>query len=250
MNKISCTPQRRASGLLGLLGLLSAACQAAPDMAGRWEGEAGIPGGALAMVVDLANGAGSVTLPGRGVKGAPLADLMVEDNGLRFTLAAAFSIPQASAPAARLRWQADGSLAGSFSQAGLEAPLSLRRTGPPQVDRPVPGTAVSPELTGTWRGRYELGGYPREVTLTLANQANGLGGGELLIVGKRTTRLPLDRVRQARGFLTLDAAGADIRVEGRWQPAGTGPARFDGQVVQGPFEAALTLTRDATGGRP
>ena len=95
-----------------------------------------------------------------------------------------------------------------------------------------------------------MGGYPREVTLTLANQANGLGGGELLIVGKRTTRLPLDRVHQGQSFLTLDASSAGIRVEGRWQPGGTGPARFDGQFMQGPFEAALTLTRDTTGGRP
>lgn len=248
MNEISRAQLRWAAS--GPLGLLTATAQAAPDMAGRWEGEARIPGGGLPMVVDLENSTGSVTLPGRGVKGAPLADLKVDGDSLRFTLAAAFAIPQASTPSAQLRWQIDGTLVGTFLQAGQEAPLSLRRTGAPQVDRPSPATAVSPDLTGTWRGRYELGGYPREVTLTLANQANGLGGGELLIVGKRTTRLPLDRVHQGQSFLTLDASSAGIRVEGRWQPGGTGPARFDGQFMQGPFEAALSLTRDTTGGRP
>lgn len=47
MNEISRAQLRWAAG--GLLGLLAATAQAAPDMAGRWEGEARIPGGGLAI---------------------------------------------------------------------------------------------------------------------------------------------------------------------------------------------------------
>jgi hypothetical protein len=216
--------------------------------AGRWQGEAAIPGAApLPMVLDLAPDArgawaGSVTLPGRGVKGAPLDGLSVAADGqVRAGLRAAFNgAPAEPAPLLALRMLPDGRLEGELRQGGHAARLQLQRSGPAQVDLPPPDTPLPPALAGTWRGRYELGGYPREVTLTLA--APPAAPGELLIVGKRRTQLSIDKVRANGGFMTLEASDAGIRLEGRWDARS---GRFDGEFIQGPFEAPLRLQRDA-----
>ncbi len=229
------------------------ACMAAHaqrgDVAGRWEGTAQIPGAPLAVVVDLSPSPaggwlGSIILPGRGTKGAPLRDIQLGPDGeLRFGLEAAFGPAAPPPPDAVLRLQADGALAGELHQAGHAAPLRLQRTGAAQVDRPPAATALAPGMEGTWTGRYELGGVPRDVTLTLANDPQGLGRGELVIVGKRTSTLAVDRVVQGREFVTLESTEVGYRIEGRWSAA---DRTIDGLVLQGPFEAPLLL-RQATG---
>lgn len=243
---------RKTRGLFRLLLValwLPATLCAAPDLAGRWEGEAAIPGAPLAVVIDIApdpqaGWLGSVILPGRGIKGAALADLKVSDGGLSFSLGAAFGIPTDPTPRAALQRQADGSLAGEWQQAGHSAALRLTRSGAAQVDKPVPGTAVSPALVGTWVGRYELGGYPREVKLTLANTGpHGVAVGELLIVGKRRTLLPIDHVVQGSEFISLQSTAGGIRIEGRWA---TADGAIQGQMLQGPFEAVLVLRRQGS----
>jgi hypothetical protein len=178
------------------------------------------------------------------VKGAPLRDLQVAQDGVRALLGPAFPGQSVSPPAMVLATAPDGSLAGEFRMAGHAAPLVLRRTGNAQVDVPTPATAISPSLSGTWTGRYELGGVPRDVTLKIANDAKGLGVGELTIVGKRTTVLPIDRVVQGREFVSFEASDAGFRIEGRWA---TPDGSIQAQILYGPFEAALVLKR-STGG--
>lgn len=241
--------RRRVALLLAVL--LSGAHAATPTAAGRWQGQADIPGMPLPVIVDLqgAEGqgwTGSVILPGRAVKGAPLSDIRVDGEGLRFSLGAAFGGDAAASPSwAELRWQPDGRLAGSFHQGGHRAPLSLQRSGVAQVDLPAPPAPPGPDLLGTWRGRYELGGQPREVTLTLPARAGTAG--ELVIVGRRRSVLAIDQVRQGRQFIVLHASAAGVSIEGRWLPA---EGRIDGHFLQGPFEAPLQLRRDPRGATP
>jgi hypothetical protein len=245
---------RRHRLLLSLPLAAAAACSwAASDPAGRWEGEAQVPGTPLPLVLDLARGpagwSGSITLPGRGVKGAAVDALAVAGDGrVSVALAQAFGGPPMPQPTQLvLRLRPDGRLDGRFEQGGLSTAVSLRRSGDAQVDAPPPQTALPAALAGTWRGRYELGGQPRELTLTLAPPGAQAGPpvGELLIVGKRRTQLPVDRVVAGARFVTLEASGAGIRLEGRWDgDAGS----FDGVLLQGPFEAALRLQRDVGSG--
>lgn len=243
MNKsVHC---RRAVVLLATAGWVGAF--AAGDAAGRWEGEAEIPGAPMRLVVDLARGAdgrwvGSVTLPGRGVKGAALDDVNVADAGVRFGLAQAFNGAPGPVPLVDLAWRGDARLAGSLRQGGLSAPLTLLRSGVAQVDLPVRATAIDRRLEGTWVGRYELGGVARDVTLTLANRAGTSAAGQLLIVGKRTSQLTVDHVVQGREFITLTSNEAGYRIEGRWA---TNDGSIAAQVVQGPFEANLVLRKQA-----
>jgi hypothetical protein len=232
-----------------LLLSVSLAAAAAMDPAGRWEGEASIPGAPQQMVLDLARGAsgdwaGSLTLPGRGVKGAPLDSLTVAADGrVQADAAGAFRGPPSELPTQlALRMLPDGRLEGAWRQGGHAAALVLRRSGEAQVDPPPARTTLPAALAGTWRGRYELGGSAREVTLTLQPTSSpNTAAGELLIVGKRRSQLVVDRVNAVDRFVTLEASAAGIRLEGRWDAA-TGS--FDGSFMQGPFEAPLRLQRD------
>lgn len=233
--------------------VVGAASAAGPaGLAGRWEGEARVPGAPLPLVLDLAPDAsgawrGSVILPGLGVKGAPLAGVVAADGALQADLGSAFNGPPSELPTQlALRLLPDGRLEGQLRQGGHAADVRLSRSGAAQVDAPPASTPLPPALAGVWRGRYELGGYPREVTLTLAvpvaNALPGAPAGELLIVGRRRTQLSVDRVVAGARFVTLEASAAGIRLEGQWD---TSAGRFEGQFIQGPFEAPLSLQRDA-----
>ena len=229
---------------------LAPPCLAAAEPAGRWEGVADIPGHPLRLVVDLARDehgtwVGSVILPERGVKGAALDGVVVAGQHVGFGLAAAFAGPAEQAPRIALDGQPDGSLAGSFAIGSQSAGVRLRRSGAAQVDLPPASTAISASLEGRWLGRYELGGVPRDVTLTLTNRARGGATGQLVIVGKRTTTLDVDLVVQGREFVTLRASAADFRIEGRLLAA---DGVLEGAMSLGPFEAPLVLRRQpATG---
>jgi hypothetical protein len=240
--------RRSVCAVLGVVWLLAASgAWPATDPAGRWEGVADIPGRPLRLVLDLdrdAQGrwAGSATLPGRGVKGVQIEPLAVDGCDVRMGLARAFQGGEAMQPALALSCQADGTLSGNFVLGGRRTTVSLRRSGPAQVDRPAAAGPITAALAGRWIGRYELGGYAREVTLTLANGADGLGRGQLVIVGKRTTTLEVDQVAQGREFVTVRASTTNFGIEGRLAAM---EGVIDGAVSQGPFEAPIVLRRQA-----
>lgn len=226
--------------------LLCPPLAAAADLAGRWEGAAAIPGAApMAIVLDLARDGsgrwiGSAVLPGRGVKGAALADLAVGGDSVSASLGEA--IPSFGAPGApagvKLALQPDGSLRGEFMQGGHQAPLRLTRSGDPQPDLAVVNTPLSASLGGTWTGSYQLGGYPRQVTLVLT--PGHPAAATLTIVGRRTTQAPIDRIVQGPRFITLESTALGLAVGGRYSDT-----QISGQFRQGPFEAPLLLTRTA-----
>lgn len=221
--------------------LLSAACAFADaDYAGRWEGEIAVPGAPQPLVLDLArepsgDWVGSVVLPGRRVKGAPLADIAVGDSGIRVGIGAAMPYPVDSEPVISARRDAAGHLRGEMQFAGLTAPVDLRRSGPPQVDRPPGSSPVDRALEGSWSGRYELFGSPREVSLVLDGKS-----ATMTIVGRRTTEVKFAVVRQRGAALALSGNSYDIAFEGRWDAA---DARIDGTFLQGPIELPLVLRR-------
>ena len=236
---------RRRMVLLLLAGMAAAASHANPAIAGRWEADAQLSGAPLRLLIDIAPTAagwvGSAILPGRGVKGAPLRELVVDAQGqLSFKLAA---LGDASA---HLRLQTDGALLGELHQGGHQAALRLQRLGPAQVDLPLASTPISRELEGVWRGRYELGGYPRDVTLTLS-QRDGVGHAELLIIGRARNLIPVDRVTQSEQFVQVVSDATGITIEGRWRAADNS---LRGQFVQGPFEADFVLRKPETGSKP
>ena len=217
-------------------------CFAAEPLAGRWEGAIQIPGNELTLVVDLASdksGAwnGSAILPGLNIKGLPLQDLSIKGSEATFAIKGGSGLPIEATCKGRL---SDGTLTGDFTQGGRTAPFQLKQTGPPQVEVAPRSTAITSDLAGEWNGQYELFGYPRKVTLKLANNDDKGATAEFVVVGKKVNNLPVDLITQENDLISVYSHEAGISIEGRFYKE-TNEIR--GSWVQGPIEVPLTLKR-------
>ena len=239
---MSAAAMRVATALFLFFTLVSAGAE---DLAGRWEGSIQIPGRQFDLIVDLdradgKNWTGSIIIPGLDVKGAALTGLAV--SGSRISFAIKGSLASARTGVATLEGQLNdvGELTGNFRQAGNTAPFVLKKTGPPQVELPRKSSSISKDLAGEWKGDYEMDGYPRHVTLTLAGHGAEPGTAQLVVVGKRTTNAPIDLVTDEDGFLTIESREFGITYEGRLQK---NAGEIRGTFTLGPFELPLVLRR-------
>jgi len=216
---------------------------AGPSAEGRWEGRIEIPGRALTVVVDLAQDkagawAGSIIVPGLGIKGAPLSNVVATATDLSFDAGGPLATPTGPAHF-KARLDA-GALAGELNQGGNEAKFSLRKTGPAQVENPPRSTAVASALEDSWSGEFELGGYPRHVTITLENHSGGAATAKFVAVGKRTTDLPVDLVVQEGKLLRIESQAYRVAFEGRLAEQND---EIRGTIEVGAFEVPLVLRR-------
>src|SRR6476661_5632761 len=83
------------------------------NLAGRWEGTVEIPGSHLTVIVDLAPGEnaawiGSITIPGLGLKGAELSDIVAHDSDAAFAIKDALSIQPAGRATFKGQLKPDG----------------------------------------------------------------------------------------------------------------------------------------------
>lgn len=221
---------------------------AGQEAAGRWEGAAQIPGRPLGLVVDLAPDstgawAGSMIIPGLGIKGAPLSKVAVTGSSVAFDLANALGAPPYG-PATFKATLAGDTMTGEMRQAGNAATFALTKVGTPQVEAPPRSTPVARALEAQWSGEFELGGYPRHVTMTLENHAAAGATAKLIIVGKQTTAVPVDLVLQDGNFLRIESMANQVAFEGRVDDESR---EIRGTFELGPLELPLTLRRRAGG---
>jgi len=235
--------------LIALLAWLPAVAGGATEgLEGRWEGVARIPGRELRLIVDLAPGAagawmGSIIVPGLGLKGAPLANLSVSASDLAFDLGGALATP-ALGPARFSGQRRGAAIDGELKQAGNVAAFSLVRVGPAQVELPPRSTAVSRGAEGRWEGTYELGGYPRRVTITIENRAGSAeASATFVIIGKQTNTLPVDLITEEGTSLRIESQATKVSYEGRLDAERN---EIRGAIEFGSLELPLTLRR-ATG---
>jgi hypothetical protein len=230
-----------------LLFAAAAICQGSEPAAARWEGAVQIPGRDLRLVIDLAldshgQWTGSAIVPGFGIKGAPLADIAVNDSAVSFAIKGALGEPKLKG-----RLTADGAFAGDYQQAGNSAPFLLRNVGPPQVEPPRESTAVPRELEGEWQGEMSYVGNLIHIRLKLTNQPGGKAAGQFVFVGKRETRLPIDLVTEDAGLLTVELFGPGITYEGRFR---RDASEITGAFRQGAIEIPLNLRPAPKGATP
>lgn len=233
-----------------LAWLPAIACCALPAPDGRWEGSVAIPGRELQLVVDLAQDkggtwTGSIIIPGLGINGTPLAKIAVTGPDASFDIVNALSNPTYGPASFSVHRVAEGAMTGEMRQAGNVAKLSLHRSGAAQVELPVRSTPVAPELAREWRGEFELGGYPRQVTISLENHADAGATARFTIVGKQTTDLPVDLVLQDGAQLRIESKATQVVFEGRMVNES---AEIRGTIELGSQELPLTLRR-AGGGK-
>ena len=226
----------------------SAVCTAATPE-GRWAGSVQIPGRELSLVVDLAPDkggawAGSFIVPGLGIKGAPLANVAVTDSGVTFDTGALLaSAPFGPATFSGHLASADG-MTGEMRQGGNTARFSLTRIASAQVERAAQSTPVGPELENQWTGDYELGGYPRHVTIAIENHPNAGATATFVIVGKQTNNLPVDLVTADGDFVRIESQATQVAFEGRFF---RDSSEIRGIIEFGAIELPLVL-RHAKGG--
>jgi hypothetical protein len=223
------------------------AALAAQPLEGRWEGSVRIPGRAMPMVLDLARNpagdwTGSIILPGLGLKGALLDNIVARGDDIAFDLGNALRTPDDAPARLRARVDPSGGMAGEFDQAGNVAKISLQKIGPAQVDTAPRSTAIGHVLEDRWIGEFELGGYPRHVTLTLENHAAGAATATLVIVGKQTSNLPVALVTEEGSFLRVESPATHVNFEARFVEQRD---ELQGTVELGPFELPLVLRRAA-----
>lgn len=231
--------------LIALCLATAAVAHAATTAAGRWQGSVQIPGNEFVATVDLAQDAagawtGSLIAPGLNIKDAALSDIVVSDSGLAFTVQNALGGPPGTQAKFKAHIDSANAMSGDFLQAGNTAAFSLNKTGPAQVALPAHSTPVAKTIEGKWVGDYELGGYPRHVTLDLTNHTGAAATAEFVVVGKKTTRLPINLITEEENFLRIEANEIGIVYEGRFDAAS---GAIKGNLQQGPFEPVLVLHR-------
>jgi hypothetical protein len=215
-------------------------CRAADPASGRWEGSVQIPDRELTLVVDLAAGdngkwSGSVIIPGFDLKGKQLNDIAVRGSDVSFAITTGRGFQ------ATVKGKVSGdSIAGDFVEGGQTAHFTLKKTGPPQVESLPRSTTVSKELEGEWKGQYQVFGTPRNVTIKLTNHGTDGATADFVVIGRKTTNVPVDLVKQEEKFLTIDSHEMGISYEGLLDPQ-TGEIK--GSFIQGPLEFPLGLHR-------
>jgi hypothetical protein len=127
-----------------------------------------------------------------------------------------------------------------MKQGGNTAQFSLTRTASAQVERAVQSTAVGPELAAEWKGDYELGGYPRHVTIAVTNHPSAAATATFVIVGKQANNLPVDLVTAEGGFVRIESQANQVAFEGRLLKDG---GELRGVIELGPLELPIVLRR-------
>ncbi len=239
---------RTILALMLCVPMLARGAGTAPE--GRWEGPVAIPGNEIQIVIDLARdgtGAwtGSIIMQGLGIKGVPLANLAVRDADIAFDIGDRFRTPAHGPTVFTAHLTAADAMAGEMRQGGNSAKFQLKRTARAQVESAPRSTAVARDLADQWIGEFELGGYPRHVTIALENHAGAAATARFVIVGKQTTEIPVDLITEDGNFLRIESLANHVAFEGRYDKA-SGELR--GAVELGFGELPLVLRR--SGGRP
>jgi len=218
---------------------------AVPPPEGRWEGQVKIPGNELRLVVDLAQGSGgawsgSIVIPGLGIKGVALSNIVATDTDVSFDLGKVLGSPTQGPARFNAHLTSPDRVTGEMRQAGNVAKFALARSGQAHVEASPRSTPVGRDLEDRWIGEYELGGYPRHVTLALENHAAAGASAKLVIIGKATNDIPVDLVVQNGDSLRIESQATGIAFEGR---IGNGASEIRGTIELGSIELPLVLRR-------
>lgn len=228
----------RYASVFAILLFASALSLPAADPSGHWTGSIKTPHREVKIEVDLAKNAsgafaGTFSNPSQNVNGFPLSNVAVQDATVGFEL----NSPGGGAFRGALA--ADGqSIAGEFLAGTMAFPFTLTRTGDAVIVTPK-SPAIAKELEGTWTGTADdMGGNRREVTIRLANHADGTATG--VVVTPQGVEIPITKIAQKESVVTLDVQVVGGTFEATLSADGT---ELAGMWTHADIEAPLTLRR-------
>ncbi|MEN3340279.1 MAG: hypothetical protein V7647_3955 [Acidobacteriota bacterium] len=223
-------------GILGAGATSSAQVTAGPS--GHWEGTIQVPGQELSVVVDLSGAGdkweGAIGIPAQGLKGFPLADILVKDSSVSFVMKGVPGEPRFGgtlSPDAK-------ALSGQFTQGDASLPFALTRTGAAVIEQVPASTAVTKALEGSWEGTIDVDGTALRLVVTLANHAGGAATAVLLSVDQGGATIPVTAVVQKDAHLTLHVRPVSGQYEGD-----LADGKLTGTWTQGTRSFPLVLQR-------
>ncbi len=212
VNRLSCS----AVCLSLLLPAVSIA-QTAPTPSGHWEGSLSVPSGNLTMLVDLEQDStggwiGDIDIPERNVSDLPLQNVTVSGGAIGFGL-----LVGAGAPAFQGKLSDDGkTLAGDFSQNGLNVPLSFTRTGEAKVYVQPKNAALPEQSVGKWEGSLEIGGATLRVAFNLESRDGAAAGTiDSIDQGAGANGIPMDAISATDNTLTVSVRAVSGSYSGK-----------------------------------
>lgn len=217
----------------------SAPAQSAPNAAGHWEGKVLFGNPPLPVTVDLSKNAagawiGAFSIPGSTTVDVPLANIVIDSAGVRFTLA----IPDN--PSFEGTISADGkSFSGSAANSQGSARFDMTRAGEAHVNLPIPSSALSAEFEGRWEGAIDVGGQQRRIGLRFARAADGTAAGTLVAIDQGGQEFPIT---------TTTITGKEIQFElrslsGSYHGTLGASGEIAGEWSQGGQKVPLTFKR-------
>jgi hypothetical protein len=219
--------------LLMMTSASPASAQASVDPTGHWTGVLEAQGQQFTFDIDFVKNAagtfaGAVTIPAQHIKGLPLR-VSVDGRSIQF-YARRDQIFRGD-------FAADGkSISGEFAAEGMTLTYTLTRTGDSQFAGPAKSPGVTGALEGTWNGVVDPGGRSAPVTLTIANQPDGMSTGTL--VNETGLELPLT-IAEAASRVTLTVTVLDASFSGELTAAG----ELAGMWTEGEKKISVTFKR-------
>jgi hypothetical protein len=207
--------------------------QAGADPTGHWSGTLEAQGQQFTFDIDFVKDAagafaGAVTIPAQHLKELPL-HVSVDGRSIQFYARRDQIF--------RGEFAADGkTISGEFAAEGMTLTYTLTRTGNSQFAGPAKSPAVTGALEGTWNGVVDPGGRSAPVTLTIANQPDGMSTGAL--VNETGLELPVT-IAESQSKVTLTVTVLDASFAGELSAAG----ELAGTWTEGEKKIPVTFKR-------
>jgi len=208
---------------------------------GHWEGAIQAPGKDVKIVIDLAmkDGklAGTFGNPEQNESGFPLSNVSAEGTSVNFEIKATNGGGKFQGTLSP-----DGkSMSGDFVTAhGMSIGFSLTRAGEPKIDALLPSPAIAKNLEGSWTGTIDANGTPHQITLKMANHADGTSTGS--VITGEGVEINITKITNKDASLTLEVKNVGGSYVGTLNAEGT---ELAGTWTQGKFVAPLTFHRPA-----
>ncbi len=212
---------------------------------GSWSGVLKVPNAQLTVVFNISKSAqGNLTAtmdsPDQGAKGIPVDSALFTNNHLHLVMAAIKGGYDGDL-------KPDGTIAGTWTQAGSGLPLMLSRSNQKPVEPATPATppAVSPAkgngpIDGTWIGTLEFAGNKLRVVYTFSTDSAGKFTAKMASPDQGVKNIPVDEASFANNHLHIAIKAIIGTYEGDYDPA---KSVISGQWTQSGNTLPLSLAR-------
>lgn len=196
----------------------------------------------MGITVDLAKNPagewiGSVSGPDGGIVDAPLMQISVDGNAVRFKMGIAHDSFEG-------KLSDDGSvMSGTATSDEGAAPFNLKRSGVANVKLPPSSTPLSKDFEGAWAGTLEVPGKQLRAILKLTRGSGGVAVGTLISLDEGGQEYPITTITQKDKQVEFEIRLIRAKYAGTLDASG---AQIAGEYTQGGLTLPLVFKRPAT----